>query len=156
MVNAPSSLRHALGRALVVLGFTSLVTGCGYTYHFRNVDQAPGEEHNEWASFFLFGIVGDYELDVRELCPQGVAEITTGTNFLTWLVSGVTLGIYTPRKVNVWCAAGEKRTSFHVDFENGKTPVYVTKREGAATYSGHVKKTADGRFGVVLHEGGAR
>jgi hypothetical protein len=152
---ARCSIRQALARALI-LASTFVLTGCGYTYHFRNADQVRGEEHNEWASFFLFGIVGDYELDVREFCPQGVAEITTGTNFLTWFVSTITIGIYTPRKVNIWCATGEKTASFEVDFGKDGKPVHVTKREGARTYSGGAKPTADGRFAVMLREGDAR
>ncbi len=137
-----------------VLASTALLEGCGYTYHFQNGNAVPGEEHNEWASFFLFGTIGDYELDVREFCPNGVYEITTGTNFLTWLVSGVTLGIYTPRKVNIWCTGGERRTTFEVDFDGHGKPRRVRKRVGPVTYLGLAKPSGDGRYGVLLREDG--
>jgi hypothetical protein len=147
-------MKSRLTTALLVASMA--LTGCGYTYHFKNVDTMRGEEHNEWASFFLFGIVGDYELDVRDFCPNGVHEITTGTNFLTWLVSTFTIGIYTPRKVNVWCSAGERRTSYSVDFGDDGKPKHVTKRVGSLTYSGEARPTGDGRWGVTLREGGPR
>jgi hypothetical protein len=145
----------APGRAFVLAAALAL-GGCGYTYHFET-DLPRGEEHNEWASFFLFGLVGEYELDVRELCPQGVAEIATGNDFLTWLVSTFTLGIYTPRKVNVWCAAGGVRTSsFEIEFDPRGNPARVTKRAGGATYSGAVRPAGGRRFAVVLREGAVR
>jgi hypothetical protein len=141
----------------VLLAATMALTGCGYTYHFQNVNTMPGEEHNEWASFFLFGLVGDYELDVRDFCPNGdVHEITTGTNFLTWLVSTVTIGIYTPRKVNIWCAAGARKTAYSVELGADGKPSRVTKQVGALTYSGEARPTGDGRWGVQLREGGSR
>src|SRR6188472_2915764 len=93
-----------LARASLI-AFALLLGGCGYTYHFVDGNTLRGEEHNEWASYFLFGIIGDHEIDVRESCPEGVHEITTGNNFLTWFLSVITIGIYTPRKVNIWCAA---------------------------------------------------
>ncbi|NOU26505.1 MAG: hypothetical protein HOO96_01250 [Polyangiaceae bacterium] len=95
----------------VYLAAMTGLTGCGYTYHFRDATTVRGEEHNEWASYFVFGVVGDYEIDVREVCPAGVHEITTGNNFATWLLRVVTIGIYTPRKVNIWCSGGRTTAS---------------------------------------------
>ena len=98
-------------RALLLLAGLIALDGCGYTYHFRDTTMLRGEEHNEWASYFIFGIVGDYEVDVKEFCPQGAAEIATGNNFATWLLRAITLGIYSPRKVIIRCSAGPATTS---------------------------------------------
>ncbi len=145
-----SALRYA---GLVAL--FAVLSGCGYTYHFQNSAGARGEEQDHWASYFLFGLVGHYEVDTREFCPTGVYEITTGNNFLTWLVKGVTLGIYAPRKVNVWCNAAEQKTAFEIEFDRDGAPVRVTKRVATSVLSGDVKPTGDGRYSVVLRAGGA-
>ena len=149
-----STFGSLLRRAGLVCMVAAL-SGCGYTYHFQNSAGARGEEHNKWASYFLFGIVGHYEVDVKEFCPTGVYEITTGNNFLTWLVKGVTLGIYAPRKVNIWCDAEPQKTAFEVEFDRQGAPVRVTKRVASSTLTGDVKAMGDGRYGVLLHEGGA-
>ena len=62
-----------------------------------------GWSSDEWQSFWLFGLAGTAEVDTRSVCPQGVAVVRTGGNGWTGLVSVVTLGIYTPRKVYVRC-----------------------------------------------------
>jgi hypothetical protein len=133
-----------------------MLTGCGFTYHFQDGTKLRGEEHDQWASFFVFGLIGDVEVDVREACPNGIYEVTTGTNFLTWLVTGLTLAIYSPRKVNIWCAAGDHRTAYEIDFGRDGKPAHVTKRIGSITYSGEARPLADGRYGAWLQEGEAR
>jgi len=142
--------------ALLLLVCLFALEGCGYTYHFRDTTMLRGEEHNEWASYFIFGIVGDYEVNVKEFCPQGAAEIATGNNFATWLLRAITLGIYSPRKVIIFCSAGPATTSaahFEVEFAETGAPSHVTKRVGSATFSGPVKAAGDGRYGVQLTEG---
>jgi len=79
--------------------------GC-YKATFINPAVVPGETHEEWTDFFIVGLVGKEEFDVREFCPGEAAKVATGGNFLTDLVTVVTLGIYAPRKVYVTCAAG--------------------------------------------------
>jgi hypothetical protein len=80
-------------------------TGCCKAT-FINPAVVPGETHEEWTDFFIVGLVGKEEFDVREFCPGEAAKVATGGNFLTGLVTVVTLGIYAPRKVYVTCAAG--------------------------------------------------
>jgi Bor protein len=148
-----SSIRGAVSLVLLAM------TACGYTYHYRNLNVPRGEEHDQWASFFLFGIVGHYELDVREFCQGEVAEITSGTNFLTWLVSTLTLGIYSPRKVNIWCAGAQGTLQggerFEIQFDASDTPTRVVRWAGGHAWSGMVRgvgHTADRRYAVLLEE----
>ena len=147
-------LTRALSALLLIVSLSGM-TGCGFTYHFKNGSTLPGEQHNEWASYFVFGLVGDNEINVKDFCPGEVHEITTGNNFVTWLLSAITLGIYTPRKVNITCSGGEYRTSFEVDFGKRGEPSRVTKRVGSVAYSGEVQPLGDGRYGVALQEGSA-
>src|SRR5919201_1141467 len=96
---------------------------------------------------FIFGLVGEQTLDVHQFCPDGrFAEIQTGANFLTGLVSLVTIGIYTPRKVYVTCAAGTGRAMLELDADSHGRPV------AARLHVGSSSATAT----VVADEGGFR
>ncbi|CAN5925043.1 hypothetical protein BH11MYX4_BH11MYX4_45150 [soil metagenome] len=145
-----------LSRTMLALACLAALNGCGYTYHFKDTTALRGEEHNEWASYFIFGLVGDYEVNVKEFCPNGVYEIATGNNFATWFLRVITIGIYSPRKVNIWCSAGPSSTAFEVEFGKDGAPSQVTKRVGSATWTGEVKPAGEGRFGVQLAAGGAQ
>lgn len=54
-------------------------------------------EQTRWAPSFLFGLIGRSFVDVRDVCPGPVAQrLRTGITVPTFLVSVVTLGVYTP------------------------------------------------------------
>lgn len=89
---------------LAVLVFGSLSNGCfkaTFVADPASVDREPTYE--EWTDFYVFGLVGDERIDASRTCPGGVARVRTGANFVTGLVSVVTIGIYTPRKVYLTC-----------------------------------------------------
>jgi hypothetical protein len=59
-----------------------------------------------WVPGYVFGIWGKAELDVRDDCPRTAASsVRIGATWATLLVSVVTLGVYTPREVQVECQA---------------------------------------------------
>jgi Bor protein len=100
-MNKQRSWVRAATAALVCLG----LSGCYKATFIRDAGVVGGEEHDQWSTFFLFGLIGTEEVDVKEFCPDGdAAVVRTGANFGTSLVSAVTVGIYTPRKVYVTCA----------------------------------------------------
>lgn len=140
-------MHKRLGVLSRTLALAVTLGGCGYTYHFQDGSSLRGTEHDTWASFFLFGLVGHHEVNVRDFCPNGVHEVTTGSNFLTWLVTGVTLGIYAPRKVNIWCSF--ERTAFAVEFDGEGRPTRVTKERDGVIASGRPRATEDGRWAVA-------
>jgi hypothetical protein len=87
--------------ALLLLG-----SGCYKATFIRDPTVVRGLEYDEWVGFFVFGLVNEQSIDVYRFCPDGqVAQVQTGGNLGTTLVSALTLGIYTPRKVYVTCAA---------------------------------------------------
>ncbi|WP_394846555.1 Bor family protein [Pendulispora brunnea] len=104
------SIKHRRLRA-GVLALAWLSQGC-FSTSLVNKNLTPGaEKHEEWNSFFFWGLAGEAEVNVAEICHQGEAwKIEEGTNGATWLVSLVTLGIYSPRKVYVTCAAPSQPT----------------------------------------------
>jgi hypothetical protein len=81
-------------------------SGCYKATFYKNASVVKGEEHEEWTDFFVFGVVGTEQIDVAKFCRTGdAAVVRTGGNVGTGLVGALTLGIYTPRKVYVTCAA---------------------------------------------------
>lgn len=60
--------------------------------------------YEEWTDFFIFGLVGTEDFDVRSHCNGPAGKVRTGGNAGTWVVSVLTIGIYTPRKVYIHCA----------------------------------------------------
>ena len=86
--------------------FALLSSGC-FTTALRDTRVSPGEKHDEWRPFFFWGLAGHAEIDVKEYCTNGdVYEVAMGTNFGTWIVTGLTLGIFAPEKIFVTCGDG--------------------------------------------------
>jgi len=53
---------------------------------------------------YALGAIGGGDVDVRDYCPAGsVGEIYVGTSFRTLGLSLVTLGVYTPRELQIRC-----------------------------------------------------
>ena len=61
-------------------------------------------EH-EFVSTWLWGIVPAKPIDVRDTCRSGVAQVETEQSFVNGLVGVLTIGIYSPQRLRVTCAA---------------------------------------------------
>lgn len=57
-----------------------------------------------WASGWIYGLVPPSTIQTQSRCASGVAKVETQLSFLNQLVSGLTLGIYTPMAIKVTCA----------------------------------------------------
>jgi len=92
--------------------------GCYKATFIRDTNAVKGAEHDRWLDFWVFGLVNEQNVNVREFCPDGrIAEVQTHGNFGTGIVSVLTLGIYTPRKVTVTCAADGRAFQLELDSE---------------------------------------
>jgi hypothetical protein len=58
-----------------------------------------------WANSFIYGLVPPETVETQAKCLNGVAKVETQQSFLNGLVSGLTLGIYTPWTITVTCGA---------------------------------------------------
>lgn len=68
----------------------------------ERLKSAPTYQQNH--AFFLWGLVGEHEVDVAHLCGQGnTRQMQTETTFVDGLLGTVTFGIYSPRTSRVWC-----------------------------------------------------
>ena len=66
------------------------------------------ELDERWHHGVIWGIAelsGPY--DLKKLCPNGWAEVTTETSFLNGLLSSITSSLYTPQTVTVRCTGAE-------------------------------------------------
>jgi hypothetical protein len=82
-------------------------SGCYKATFHQSSSAVRGAQHEEWTDYFLLGLVNHQTYDVRQLCGETPpAAVRTGGNFLTGLVSVLTIGIYTPRKLYVSCSSG--------------------------------------------------
>ena len=88
------------GSATIVLA----LGGCARAT-IREPELAPQGTHRAWTHTFLWGLVGDSEVDVRYYCPAKPARVKTGGDAASTLIGLATLGIYLPRVVTVTCSA---------------------------------------------------
>jgi hypothetical protein len=87
-----------------------LATGC-YTVRFQTNLPPGGAKYEEKGNFFLWGLVGEKEVDLKKLCPAGPARWQNQQTFVDGLIGTVTLGIYIPRTINVECTGGKAMQS---------------------------------------------
>jgi hypothetical protein len=87
---------------LLALSLVSL-TAC-HTFRFV-VSNEPHENTPvvERKTFWVFAWFPDMEVDVRKICPAGVACIEEETTFTDGLFTSLTLSIYDPRTFYDYC-----------------------------------------------------
>jgi hypothetical protein len=98
-----------LGAALVGVALVVGLAGC----YEHTVTVGAGAPHgpvayDHWENFWLGGLIGHVQVDVKRICPSGDATIYVQQSFLNGLVSGLTGGIFTPTTVTVRCADGRR------------------------------------------------
>lgn len=95
---------------LLALACSMLVLSGCYRVHLPGTSANKPErdpDYDKWQSHFVFGLAGTTEVDQKAICPQGVEFAKSFFNGWQGLVSGLTLGIYTPNKYQVWCVGGQ-------------------------------------------------
>jgi hypothetical protein len=136
------------------------ITGCYKATFYQNPNAVAGARHERWSDFFILGLVGHEHFDVRDFCDQDeVAEVRTGGNFATGIVSLVTIGIYTPRKVYVTCAANPghalsqapRRLELSIDHEGKPARARIESADGRAA-TGRIEQTGPQAFRVRVEE----
>jgi len=88
--------------------FLSSLSGC-YSVTLRpqgetKLISAPTKETSY--DFFFWGLAKKYNLDGKALCPAAastVRQIQIQNSLVDGLLTVITLGIYAPRSVSVWC-----------------------------------------------------
>ena len=85
---------------LAVIG----LSGCYHATVNTGIEPGARQVQQPWAKGFIFGLVPPNPLNVMDECDDaGVASVETQLSFLNQLVSGLTLGIFTPMEITVTC-----------------------------------------------------
>ena len=130
-------------------------SGC-FSTHFRDKRFLRAEEKSEWRSFFFWGLAGDADVNLGQLCPAGVSELEIKQNVGTWFATVLTLGIYAPQILSVTCAAppGAPAERFSLELDGEGRPARVTEQLGARLRTGEPIEDPErpGRWEVALEE----
>lgn len=87
------------------LALTGLVALCGcYTVGYRTHATVGERRYEERANFYLWGFVGEKDVNLDEVCPEGPQAWRTEQTFWDGFFAVITLGVYSPRHVVVQCA----------------------------------------------------
>jgi hypothetical protein len=93
-------------KTVAVIALVVFLTGCSTvtiqpqaTNKFTN---NPTFESSE--DFFFWGLVGEKRINVKEICKdKPVKQMQSQNTFKDGLFAFLTLGIYAPRSVKIWC-----------------------------------------------------
>lgn len=66
----------------------------------------PGASSDHKAKFYIFGLVGEADFDLDNICPSGISKIVESQEVPDVLLSCITCSIYTPVSVKITCASG--------------------------------------------------
>ena len=91
-------------RSLAILAGSLLLSGCYHIVVTSGATPGPVVVDRPWQHSFIGGLVPPPELNVKELCPNGVAKVETLQSAPNILAT-IMVGVYTPVAAKVTCAA---------------------------------------------------
>lgn len=115
-------------RAIIAAALALFASGCA-SYNTRMVTGLPtgGEVKERDAKFYVYGLVGDDNVDLAQVCPSGVAAVQTQMTAGDKLFTVLTLGIYSPMTMIVECAGG---SAFLLEADEEKQVTWVQPYAG--------------------------
>ncbi len=93
-------------KLVLVISSLILVAGCStVTIHPKPTQKFESNPtYEDSKSFYMWGLVGDQRVDVQEVCNgKEVAQMQSQQTFANGFLTIITLGIYAPHSVKVWC-----------------------------------------------------
>jgi hypothetical protein len=96
---------RASTRVLLAAALLALAPSC-QTIRYTTGQSGGGGRIEQKAPFFLWGLVGEKEIQMGELCPRGPARWYSQQTFWDGAFEVTTLGIYSPRTIVVECGNG--------------------------------------------------
>lgn len=76
--------------------------------------------------FFIAGLVNTSEVNLAQVCPDGVDKLDIHQTFGDGLLGGITLGIYTPRSWEAWCSPAAPMSTTTMPLSGAATPTVET------------------------------
>lgn len=93
-------------KTISALAIAVVMTGCStITIHPETTQKrASTPSFEETKKFYLGGLIGDERVNVAEVCgDKSVKQMQSQQTFEDGLLGFITLGIYAPHTVKVWC-----------------------------------------------------
>ena len=81
-----------------------MASGCYNVTYISKTRMPAAVVQEEKMNFFIFGLVGEHDIQAGQRCPTGVAKINTTQTGVNILLTIITLGIYSPRTAKITCA----------------------------------------------------
>ncbi|GAA5189253.1 Bor family protein [Ferrimonas gelatinilytica] len=95
-------MRQSIIALMVLTGLTACSTVTIKPDPAVYVNQVPS--YQDTRHFFFWGLAGEERVNVSEICKEkSVAQMQSQQTFVNGLLGWVTLGIYAPHSVKVWC-----------------------------------------------------
>jgi hypothetical protein len=90
---------------LTSVAFVSTLPGC-LASTYKTGLPGGGEKHEDSASYFVWGMIGDKSIDLTKVCPNGVAQWKDYLTFGDFLITCIACGglIYGKRTIEIECA----------------------------------------------------
>lgn len=108
-ISMSASIMSASTKCTYLLGGLALLVTFAGCYHARvETGLTPSAQviDRSFAASWIHGLVPPSTVAAGQLCSNGVAVVETQLSFVNQLVGFLTLGIYTPMRIRVTCAAG--------------------------------------------------
>jgi hypothetical protein len=83
-----------------------LLSGC-YTARYQTSLAPGGAKVDEKGHYFLWGLIGEKTVNLKQACPNGAARWMNQQSFVDGLLGAITLGIYIPRSIEIECAGAK-------------------------------------------------
>ena len=111
-------------RILLVAFSVYCLSGCYHAEIATGLQSSNQKIEESFAACWLYGLIPPSTVYTASKCPNGVAKVETEHSFVNYLVSYLTLGIYTPISITVTCA---EKMSGSIDY---KSPDMTVKDGG--------------------------
>ena len=103
------SVRKSLCLIVIVAVACIGATSCWKHTYTVGAGAPEGQQiYKKWHSHYLFGLIGDKNVDVTTLCPSGNATVKDQHSFVNQIIQFLTIGIYGPTTVTVLCDDGKQ------------------------------------------------
>ncbi|GAG97391.1 unnamed protein product, partial [marine sediment metagenome] len=86
-----------------------VISGCfknTYTVGAGGDTEAKAAHDNQWHAHWLFGTIGETEINLEEVCPSGDATIKDQVSWLNALIGTFTGIVWYPSTVRIYCEGG--------------------------------------------------
>ncbi len=93
-------------RALLTCSVLLMLSACSsVTIQPQQVTKLSSKpSYQDSRPFFMWGLVGEQRVDVKQVCgEQAVVQMQSQQTFTDGALGLVTLGIYAPHTIRVWC-----------------------------------------------------